>query len=186
MTRWLKRPNKKTGVILGVSLSIIPLLVFIFWALGIIFTYTGSIPIGFYRTVHGAGHIRRGDIIAFCLPDKVAAIGLKRGYLHRGTCANGSEALIKQVIAVPGDTVTITDQKITVDIATLGIDYFAPTHVIDKDHLPVVRFIKAGTYQAKGYWVYGFGSPHYSWDSRYYGGIPKGNIAHRLVPLWQF
>lgn len=186
MKRWFKRPNKRTVIILMASLSVIPLAMLLFWIFGIIFTYTGSIPVGFYRIVANSGPIQRGDIISFCLPDKVAEMGLKRGYLHHGTCANGSEELIKQVVAVPGDTVALSQNQMTVNGVTMGMEYFAPTHVMDKDHLPVYRFIQDGTYIANGYWVYGYGNPRYSWDSRYYGGIPKANIKHRLVPLCQF
>jgi len=186
MKCWLKRPNKKTVTILMVSLSVIPLAVIVFWALGIIVTYTGSIPVGFYRIVANARPIQWGDIISFCLPNNVAKIGLKRGYLRHGTCANGSEALMKQVIAIPGDVVILAHHHITVNGVNMTVDYLAPTSVTDKDHLPVTRFIKNGIYHANGYWVYGFGDSHYSWDSRYYGAIPEKNITHRLVPLWLF
>lgn len=164
----------------------IPLLALIFYSAGIIFTYTGSIPVGFYRIVSDSTHVRRGDYVSFCLPDKVAKMGLQRGYIHRGSCDNGSEELIKQVIAIPGDSVQLANNEISVNGLLLGIGYFAPTHILDKDHLPVHRFIKDGAYRIKGYWVYGFGNPRYSWDSRYYGSIPKTNIRHRLVPLWLF
>lgn len=186
MKRWFKRPNKKTVGILLTSLSMIPLVVIVFWVLGIIFTYTGSIPVGFYRIVANSRPIQRGDIIAFCLPDKVVAMGFKRGYLRHGACKNGSEKLIKQVVAVPGDMVTLSHDQIIVNGVNMKMGYFAPTHVIDKAHLPVYRFIQDGIYHIKGYWVYGFGDPRYSWDSRYYGGIPRKNVSHRLVPLWLF
>ncbi len=186
MKHWFKRPNKRTMIILVVSLSVIPLVMILFWAMGIIFTYTGSIPVGFYRIVANSETMQRGDIISFCLPDKVAEMGLKRGYLRHGACANGSEELIKQVVAVPGDTVTLAHHQIHVNGVTMGMDYFAPTHVMDKDRLLVYRFIQNGTYHARGYWVYGFGNPRYSWDSRYYGGVPKKNVRHRLVSLWLF
>lgn len=184
--RLFRKPNKKTlGILLG-CLSIIPVFIVVMAGFGIIFTYTGSIPVGFYRIVPDAEAIQRGNYISFCLPDKVAKMGLSRGYLQSGSCANGSEELIKQVIAIPGDTVKLANHKISVNGLFSGISYIAPTQIIDKDHLLVYRFIKEGTYQAKGYWVYGFGNPRYSWDSRYYGGIPKANITHRLLPLWRF
>lgn len=185
MKRRLKKPDKKTLLILSGSLSLIPILIIVFWAFGIIFTYTGSIPVGFYRIVP-TNQIQRGEYVSFCLPDNIAHMGLERGYIRKGSCANGSEELIKEVIAIPGDHVEVSNNAIRVNQQTLPLYYFAPTTVIDKDHLPVHRFIKYGTYIAKGYWVYGYGNPRYSWDSRYYGGIPKANIKHRLVPIWQF
>lgn len=162
MKSWFKRPDKRTWAILVASLSVVPIVIVVLWTCGIIFTYSGSVPVGFYRIVANSGPIQRGDIISFCLPDKVAEMGLKRGYLHHGVCANGSEELIKQVVAVPGDTVTLAHHQITVN--GVNMDYFAPTHVTDKDHLPVYRFIQNGTYHAKGYWAYGFGDPRCSWD----------------------
>lgn len=186
MKRWFQWPDRRTVVILVASLSVIPLAGIIFWGSGIIFTYTGSLPIGFYRIVANSGPVHRGNIVSFCLPGKVAEMGRQRGYLRRGFCANGSEALIKRVIAVPGDTVILADHFIVVNGVRINMAYPASTEVIDKAHLPVYRFIQKGTYQAKGYWVYGFGDPLYSWDSRYYGGVPTGNITHRLVPLWLF
>lgn len=180
-----KIPDKKTLLILSGSLLLIPILVIVFWISGIIFTYTGSIPVGFYRMVP-MGSIQRGDYISFCLPDKIANLGLERAYINPGSCANGSEELLKEVIAVAGDRVEVSDSAIRVNYQNLALSYFAPTAVVDKDHLPVHRFIKNGTCIAKGYWVYGYGNPRYSWDSRYYGEIPRTNIKHRLIPLWQF
>jgi len=179
----IKKPDKKTISMLFLYLLILPSLAGIMHFFGIIFTYTGSIPIGFYRIVPLAPLLQRGDYVSFCLPDPIANMGLSRGYLNRGACANGSESLIKVIIAVPGDTVVVSTSGMRVNKL---IEYIAPSKIIDKNHLPVVRFIKEDTYIAKGYWVYGYGDPRYSWDSRYYGEIPQQAIQHRLVPLWVF
>ena len=151
---------------------------------GIIFSYTGSVPIGFYRIVSDAQSIQPGDIISFCLPNKIAQIGLSRGYLTKGQCKNGSEPLMKEVIAVPGDQVIVFSDRLEVIHKPNTTDYMAISNVIDKNKLLVQRFINNGKYIATGYWVYGFGSPRYSWDSRYYGEIPKNNVTHKLVPLF--
>ena len=163
---------------------ILPVIFVLLKISGIIFSYTGSVPIGFYRIVSDAQSIQPGDIISFCLPDKIVQVGMSRGYLNKGRCKNGGEPLMKEVIAVPGDQVMVSEDRLEVVHEYNTTDYMAISHVIDKNKLLVQRFIKNGKYIATGYWVYGFGSPRYSWDSRYYGEIPKDDITHQLVALW--
>lgn len=184
--QFFKRPNKKSIFLLVVIFLILPVFALLLKSFGIIFTCTGSVPIGFYRILPKIGVIKTNDYISFCLPDSVAKMGLQRGYLRYGQCQNKTEELLKEVIAIPGDQVTVADREIKVSHKSVTMDYLAPSRVIDKNGLPVHRFIKNGTYIAKGYWVYGYGSPHYSWDSRYYGAIERKNITHRLVKFWQF
>ena len=185
MKTWFKKPDKITAIIVAASFAFLPIFGVLCWGLGIIFTDTGSVPVGFYRIVP-LGTIQRGDFIAFCLPDSMARLGLRRGYLKTGFCAGGSDALIKQVIAIPGDHLEVSDEAIRVFHQGFSWFYGAPTRIFDHQHLPVHRFIVSGTVIARGYWVYGAGNPVYSWDSRYYGEISRANIQHRLVPLWQF
>jgi conjugative transfer signal peptidase TraF len=101
------------------------LIVFIYYCLLKIFNiainYTGSMPIGFYKK-EPRTEIKRGDIVSVCLPKSVAQYGFKRGYLDKGDCLDGVTApVLKQVIAVPHDTVELTNQAIIVN----GTIYFA-------------------------------------------------------------
>jgi conjugative transfer signal peptidase TraF len=183
-----KIPSKKLIIGLILILLILPAFYLVMKYTGIIFNDTSSVPIGFYHIIKSSSKIEQGDIIAFCLPDNIAKMGLSRGYIkHSNNCANGSEKLIKKIIAVPGDIVQVTNQKITV-INLSGVNiYPTPVKLIDKDKLPVKKYIKNGIYRnIQTYWVHGYGNPQYSWDSRYYGGIPKSNITDRLKPLWTF
>ncbi|MBN1684465.1 MAG: conjugative transfer signal peptidase TraF [Gammaproteobacteria bacterium] len=183
--KFFKIPNKKTClVLLGVFL-VIPICFAVFKIFGIVFTYSGSVPIGFYRKL-SREIIHHGEYIAFCLPTGIATMGLSRRYIRSGICPSGSEVLIKKVIAVPGDQVIIDNHDIRVTSHHITWHYPAPTHIFDKNHLLVHRFIQDGTYITKGYWVYGDGNIYYAWDSRYYGAIPKRNIRGRLKPLLQF
>lgn len=182
----LKKPDKNRILAILAMISILPLLILMLYSLRIVFSYTGSIPIGFYRIESSFSNIKQGDYISFCLSNAVAKIGMQRGYTHSGSCKNGSEELIKEVIAVPGDTVILSDDRFIVSSLSSKITYIAPSKTIDKNHLYVYRFIKNGIYHSKGYWVYGFNSPKYSWDSRYYGEIPQENVKHKLFLLWAF
>ncbi len=184
--KMLIKPNKPAIAILIGCLSGLLILFAAIRLFGIIFTYTGSVPIGFYRIITLDPSIKSGDYISFCLPNAAAQMGISRGYIKSGFCPNGSEALIKEVIAVPGDQVTVKNNIMSINNTRATVNYITPIATLDKDGLPVYRFIKDGTYNSTGYWVYGFGSPQYSWDSRYYGEIPRKNITHRLLPFLVF
>ena len=176
-----RKPDKKTIVVLFSFLAILPIFLISMKIFGIIISYSGSIPIGFYRIVSNVDAIKRGDYISFCLPNKIAQMGMSRGYIKSGNCVNGSKELIKKVIALPGDKITVTDNMLRINNNTA---YYAPTHILDKNKLPVHQFIKKGTRIARGYWVYGNNNSFYSWDSRYYGGISKINIRHKLIYIF--
>ena len=113
-------------------------------------------------------------------------MGVSRGYLTSGSCPDGTEQLLKEVIAVPGDQVQVSSDSVVVHSAAGSTTYPAPSHIIDQDGLPVHRFIQNGTYTIDGVWVYGNGDTKYSWDSRYYGAIPLSAITHQLKSLWVF
>ena len=148
------------------------------------YTVTGSVPIGFYR-IQPIGQnfsVRRGDYVAFCLPSSIAYIGKKAGYLAQGSCNERTDALVKKVIALPGDTVTVSDKVIIVN----GKIYPAPVLKTDQHHHTVKRLIANGIYISHCVWVYGNGDIEHSWDSRYYGGIAINSIKKRMIPLLTF
>lgn len=108
---------------------------------GIKFNYTYSMPIGFYKSVK-AKTIHCGDLVAVCLPKRIAVEGLKRHYLKSGSCPSGVVPVLKKVIAVPGDRVNLSKQFVTVNY----VMYRAPSQL--KDHLnkTVKHFVKNGSY----------------------------------------
>lgn len=157
-------------------------LVLILKITGIRFNYTESMHIGFYKKTHGTT-ISNGDLVAVCLPNKIAEVGLNNHYLARGSCNNKSTPVLKKVIAAPGDSVSLNNQFITVD----DLSYRAPRQLKDSRNLPVKKFIRNGNYQhIKTYWLYGENDPIHSWDSRYYGGITRQHIIGVYKPLLIF
>src|SRR5688572_1837726 len=50
-------------------------------------------------------NIKRGDTILFCLDQNNQRFGLMRHYLEQGDTCNGADPLIKEIVAVPGDSV---------------------------------------------------------------------------------
>jgi conjugative transfer signal peptidase TraF len=148
-------------------------------AFGLLISNTDSAaPAGIYRVVSGA--IKRGDLVAACLPVTVAQFGLTRGYLRTGSCPGDAEAVGKIIGGMPGDRVDIEPGRVAVngrrfrDSATASQDSAGrPLH-----HVPFGRYIVA----ANQVWLFGFNDRR-SWDSRYFGPVPLSNVRGRLQPV---
>ncbi len=177
-----KKPTTKKLLWISIAISILPIFYLIMNLCGIVFTYTGSLPTGFYYQKNFNNKIQIGQIVSFCLPQNIAKYGYDRGYIGEGNCQGGYAALMKEVVAIPGDDIVINDNDIIVNHKV----YYAPVGFHDSHGLTVKRFVNNGSYKATGYWFYGFGSPTYSWDSRYYGEVPQANILHEYKPLLVF
>ena len=140
---------------------------------------TDSMPKGLYFKTSPTD-IQRGDIVLVCLSDSKANKAIEAGYLiTNNQCANGSESLVKRVIAIPDDHVTVTNTYMIINKTV----YPATRYLLSPTGKPVIKFIKAGTYRSKGYWLYGASDFKYSWDSRYFGEVPRSGIKNILKPL---
>jgi signal peptidase I, bacterial type/conjugative transfer signal peptidase TraF len=138
---------------------------------------TPSMPMGIY--VREDGEVHRGDTVAFCLAEPDKTIGINRGYVAKGHICQGTDPLIKQVIAIPGDTVQLTDQSIRVN----GVIYGYHTFYADSRHRPLAVYPRGNYAPSHGYWLVGTHSAQ-SWDSRYYGAISRSQMLYKLKPLW--
>lgn len=123
------------------------LLITWFWLLDLRFNLSSSMPIGLYR-LHPYRTPERGDWVAVRMP-------------------NARHSLIKQIIAIPGDEVSLTDHSITVN----GKEYLAP------------KLIDEAPSNKNGYWLYGMNDPIHSWDSRYFGAVTEQAIQGVVTPL---
>jgi conjugative transfer signal peptidase TraF len=146
---------------------------------GIMINTSPSMPLGLYFRIHSAIH--RGDIVATCLTLENTQLGLQRHYLKTGQICHGASPLIKQVIAVPGDFVTLTDEYLSVTNKLTNNRYFYRTFYQDR-HGKKLRVYPRGKFFSDGYWLLGTHN-RYSWDSRYWGPIPRELIIARLIPL---
>ena len=79
---------------------------------------SASMPLGFWW-VDTTPSFRTGDAVTVCLPDAVATMARSRGYVGSGTCSGDAEPLLKTVLALEGDTVTVTLDDSKRDPATL-------------------------------------------------------------------
>lgn len=126
---------------------------------GIIINTTPSMPEGLYIREHGLPH--RNDIVALCLPEPYQSFGLARFYIARGHTCQKSESLIKQVVAIPGDTVVLRKNAMQVNQVT----YAYPTADHDGAGRILFHYPIGVYYHTTGYWLIGTHAAN-SWDSR--------------------
>jgi len=75
---------------------------------------TGSYPPGLYWMTGEAAH--KGALVIACPPDvEPVAEGFRRGYIGAGFCPGGYGYVIKKIVAIPGDRVTVTGQGVSVN-----------------------------------------------------------------------
>ncbi len=138
-----------------------------------------SAPAGVYRLVAGAP-VRRGTLVAACLPQMIAREGLTRGYLRRGDCPAGAEPVAKLTGALPGDIVKVEPDSVVVNSVSFPHSRTAGRDSIGRP----LRHVSWGARQVSGgeVWLFGFNDRR-SWDSRYFGPVPLTTIRGSLKPI---
>ena len=151
------------------------------WLWGLRLNISRSAPRGLYRTL--ATSPARGAFIAACLPLEMARFGRARGYVGPGDCPGGVQAVIKQVIAGPGDIVDMSPAGVVVNgwivpnSATAAVDSAGRPlphvpwgrHMVPREHV----------------WLHGPGDAR-SWDSRYFGPLSVAQIRATVTPVLTF
>ena len=134
---------------------------------------------GVYRLV-ARTPVRRGTLVAACLPHAIAGEGLTRGYLRRGDCPAGAEPVAKLIGALPGDAVTVEPEGVAVNGVKLRDSRTAVSDSAGRPlaHVPFgPRKVRSGEV-----WLFGFNDSR-SWDSRYFGPVPIASIRGSLKPI---
>jgi conjugative transfer signal peptidase TraF len=149
--------------------------------LGLRINTTASMPIGLYRVVQL--RLKRGAWVVFCLPEEAAHVGLERAYLHRGPCPGGSQELIKEIAALPGDRVTLSPSGLTVNGSAIP---GAALHTVDRARRMLAHAPFGEKVVSPGeLWVLGV-DHRMSWDSRYFGPVPVDRVRAAAIPLLTF
>ncbi len=154
--------------------------------MGLRYNDTPSAPLGWYwrRPVSASGPAL-GDFVAVCPPAWVTP--LRFPFYERGhgddRCPGGGEPLVKRIAAVPGDTVVETAAGVQVNGRALPLSAPMPASPVTGIRLPWATGRWA---LARGeYWLYGPGAApgwaRYSFDSRYFGPVPRTAIRGVLV-----
>jgi len=151
------------------------------YCLNIRINITPSMPRGFYQIVYS--QISHDDIISFCLDsESFTTLALEREYLHKGSCKNGSEPLVKIVRGLPGDLIDISSNGIFINGQLL-----TESKILSTDHC--LRPLPPSELKS-GIIPYGMAlvlSDHHSggFDSRYFG-LVKLSSLQKVQPLWIF
>ncbi len=152
-------PNKYPFVVL--TISVIAFFLFLLAKDRIIINISPSIPLGIYSLEHvnNKSIFKQNDLVAFCLSKPYRDFGLSRGYLLVGSRCDGSTPLLKSIIAIPGDNVTLTSNQIIVNNKAYGY----PTQLYDSKHRPLPSWPRGNYKNSEGFWM--IGSHNFkSWD----------------------
>ena len=145
-------------------------------ATGVRVNLTSSIPVGIYRAVRGEPV--RGSLVIACLPESVIELAQLRQYVPRGgACRGGLVPIGKPVVAVEGDTVTLSTSGALVNgqkiVNTKPLRFDRQDRALPA--LPLGRYIVS----PGEVWLLSSHSP-FSFDSRYFGPVPTSHIKARL------
>ena len=146
---------------------------------GIRFTLTPSMPIGLYRLADEP--LSKGVMVTFCPPAWAADFALGRGYLHRGPCDGGTEPLGKYILAMPGDTLMARPEGIALNGKVIPASAIHWRDRLGRElmHLPFGQLVVG----PDSFFLFSGHHPR-SFDSRYFGPVPRGRILSAMRPLW--
>ncbi len=105
----------KAVMAVGLFMVLIALLFLLFFSLGYRLNLTASMPQGVYKIT--GDKPQRGDTVIFCLDSDnlFTTLAKERGYIGPGSCVGGMQPLLKILVGLPGDTVTVTLKGIVVN-----------------------------------------------------------------------
>ncbi|CZJ39827.1 conjugal transfer peptidase TraF [Legionella pneumophila] len=171
---------KKLSVIISIFLISLIVLAALFHGMGFRINLNESIPIGLYR-ITSAAPIKNTYVI-FC-PDNRESFRLARNrdYIDHGLYCGGYGYLMKKVVAVSGDILSVTNEGVFVN--QMLIPYSKPK-VQDgmKRALPQWQVMN---YQLQKDEVMTMTSQsEWSFDGRYYGLVHTRQIKGMITPIW--
>ncbi len=150
-------------------------------SVGLRFNLTSSLPIGLYRVTKDSPTLERGAIVLYCLPPRVAGFAHNRGYVPiGGQCPGGLTPIGKMVAALPGDTVVLTTDGITVNGALQSHSRALATDLKGRGLPQLAR----RAYVIGRDYVWLLAPSERSFDSRYLGPLVARNVLARVQPVW--
>lgn len=150
-------------------------------ALRLRFNLTSSLPIGLYRITNDAPTLERGAIVLYCLPSSIARFAHERSYVPKGgRCADGLVPVGKIAAALPGDTVGVTADGITVNGTPQLHSRPLKADMLGRQ-LP--RLV-GGSYVVRRGYIWLLAPADRSFDSRYLGPLTTVNVVARIYPIW--
>lgn len=146
-------------------------------AMGLRVNQTRSIPLGLYRTT--GDEIQIGDYVLFCPPKReVFRLALERRYIEPGSCPGGSYPMMKRILAAKKDRVQIDASGVVIN--GVPVPNSKP-RLQDGARRPLPRYAGSGLVGDGNVIV--MGEAPVSFDSRYFGPIPRKQISSVIRPL---
>ena len=146
---------------------------------GLRFNADQSMPLGAYWFTPGS--VSRGAIVQSCLPPKLAQYALRRQYLVTGgSCPDGAIPVVKVLAATSADRIVIADSGVTIDGQVWPM---SAIRRVDSSGRRVDLRLPSGRYACPADQVFLMGEHPRSWDSRYWGCVPRTTVAGRWVAI---
>jgi conjugative transfer signal peptidase TraF len=148
---------------------------------GMAINLSPSMPRGVYLT-RPVSELKIGDWVSLCIPSDSAPVYRSRGYLPESSrCPSGLAPIIKPIVAMSGDVVSIEHDGIRVN-GLLVPD--SPIFDTDSNDRPISHLPLGWSKQlaASEYFAVATFHPR-SLDSRYFGPIRGIQILQSLIPL---
>ena len=161
----------RTVICAALGVGVIALPVAMTSPIRLVYNATESAPLGWYVVVP-VQEADVGDVVLAHLPSSAARIADERHYLPE------SVPILKRVGAVAGQKVCVRDR-------VLRVDRELPVRLLERDGLgrPLTPWRGCRALKAEELFLLSHDSPA-SFDSRYFGPIPRRLVIGRAVALW--
>ena len=145
---------------------------------GLRLNLTGSMPVGLYRIARLP--LSRNTTVLACLPPRIAQFAHARAYVPNGYCKSGTAPIGKEIVAVGGDTVSLTAAGIEVNGRLLLNS--RPLRS-DARGRPLPQWEqRRRLVRSRELWLLSTNSAR-GFDSRYFGALPDDCVVAAVVPL---
>jgi conjugative transfer signal peptidase TraF len=143
---------------------------------------TPSMPEGLWQVLPvNVNKLNRGDIVLICPPKtQLFEMAYQRGYISRGNCPSGYEPLLKRIIALPGDSVQVSESGLSVNGQSIPNSRPIKRDVYGKP-LPQLAYGTYSIYQGS-MWVLANTNPA-SFDGRYWGTLTMAYVVGVAKPV---
>ncbi|AUH71147.1 conjugative transfer signal peptidase TraF [Legionella sainthelensi] len=171
---------KKLSILIAIVLISLIAAGVLLHAIGFRINRTESIPIGLYR-ITSAAPIKNAYVI-FCPDDREAfRLARNRGYIDQGLNCGGYGYLMKKVVAVSGDILSVTNEGVFVN--HMLIPYSKPKLQDGMNRaLPQLQITNYSLQKDEVMTM--TSQSEWSFDSRYYGLVHTRQIKGMLTPIW--
>lgn len=171
---------KKLSIIIAIFLISTIATGILFHSLGFRINLTESIAVGLYR-ITGTEPLKNAYVI-FCPDDRQSfKLAKTRGYIDYGLYCNGYGYLMKKVVAVSGDTLSVTNEGVYVN--QILILYSKPK--LQDGMNRTLPHWQVMNYQLQEDEIMTMTSQsEWSFDGRYYGLVHTGQIKGMITPIW--